>query len=73
MSFLILAILVSVLYNMRVFPWQMEYGFTDELRPRIYYALFNFIIEGDGVLVNETGEETQLPGGDIETGIHCTL
>jgi len=45
LTFLILAILVSVLYNMRIFLWVLEYGFTDEGRPKLYYMLFNFIIE----------------------------
>jgi sensor histidine kinase YesM len=43
--FLISAILVSVLFNLRGFLWILEFGFSDEIKPRIYYMLFNFIIE----------------------------
>jgi two-component system LytT family sensor kinase len=43
--FLISAILVSVLFNMRVLLWEIEIGITDETWPRLYYLFFNFIIE----------------------------
>ena len=43
--FLISAILVSVLFNLRVFLYVIEKGITDEVHPRLYYVGFNFIIE----------------------------
>jgi two-component system LytT family sensor kinase len=43
--FLISAILVSVLFNMRVLLWVIEIGITDETWPRLYYLFFNLIIE----------------------------
>jgi len=45
LAILISALLVSVLFNMRVLIWVIEIGLTDEVRPRLYYLLFNTIIE----------------------------
>jgi len=45
LAFLILAVLVSVLFNLRAFIRILEFGISDEIKPRIYYVLFNFIIE----------------------------
>jgi sensor histidine kinase YesM len=42
---LITALLVSVLFNFRIFLWVLENGYTREIRPRLEYHWFNFIIE----------------------------
>ncbi len=42
---LITALLVSVLFNLRIFLWVLENGYTREIRPRLEYHWFNFIIE----------------------------
>jgi len=42
---LISALLVSVLFNLRIFLWVIETGITNEIRPRLEYHWFNFIIE----------------------------
>lgn len=42
---LISALLVSVLFNLRIFLWVIENGITNESRPRLEYHWFNFIIE----------------------------
>ena len=42
---LITALLVSVLFNLRIFLWVIENGITNEIRPRLEYHWFNFIIE----------------------------
>jgi len=42
---LISALLVSVLFNLRIFLWVLENGYTREIRPRLEYHWFNFIIE----------------------------
>jgi hypothetical protein len=39
--FLISAILVSILFNMRLLLWVIENGITDEFGPRLYYLIFN--------------------------------
>jgi two-component system LytT family sensor kinase len=42
---LITALLVSVLFNFRIFLWVLVNGLTEQIRPRLSYHMFNFIIE----------------------------
>lgn len=42
---LISALLVSVLFNIRIFLWVLNNGLTPEVKPRLEYHMFNIIIE----------------------------
>jgi len=42
---LISALLVSVLFNFRIFLWALVNGLTEEIKPKLSYHMFNFIIE----------------------------
>jgi sensor histidine kinase YesM len=41
---LISALLVSVLFNFRIFLWVLVNGLTEDIKPRLSYQMFNFII-----------------------------
>lgn len=41
---LISALLVSVLFNFRIFLWVLVNGLSEEIKPKLVYQMFNFII-----------------------------